>query len=105
MDVQSLQPLHRQGSWQIRQQHVMPAEGIKDVLRDRALALPFHGILQQMLPHELPACFLEAQVPGGIVGGWQTAQIRRFGEGDAIDVGHFERSDRIASTGAVKGSN
>lgn len=89
MDVQSLQPLHRQGGWQIRQQHVMPAEGMENVLRDRVLTLPFHSILQQMLPHELPAGFLEAEVPGGIVGGWQTAQIRRFCKGDGIDVGHF----------------
>jgi len=90
MDPQSLQPFDRQRRRQVRDQHVMPTEGVEDMLGNGALALPLEGMLDEVLPQEGAACFLEAAVRVGVVGGGEAAEVGGFGEGDGVggDGGH-----------------
>lgn len=82
MDAKLLQPLDRQWSWQVRQQHVGLAKITEDMLGNGSLLLPLDGILDEVLVEELAGGLLEAAVAFGVVWRREAAQVRRLREGD-----------------------
>lgn len=68
----------------------MLAEDPEHMFRDGALLFPFERMLQEILPEELAAGFLEPAMAISVIGGWEAAEVRGFREGDWIegDGGH-----------------
>lgn len=60
-----------------------------------ALLLIFMCIAQEVFPDESTTAFLELEMRVGVVGGGETAEVRRFGKGDGVGFvgGHGERID------------
>ena len=94
VDPKPLEPVDRERSGEIGDQHVVFAKGVKDMIGHGALFLPFDRILEKVLPEELAAGFLELAVAVGVVGRGETAQVRGLGEGNRVgrDGGHEEGS-------------
>jgi hypothetical protein len=62
----------------------MLAKGRKNMFGNGAFFLPLEGVANEVLPEERTTGFLKAFVRVGVVGGWEIAEIRRFGERDGI---------------------
>lgn len=81
VDTQLLQPLDRQRRGQVGDQHVGLGERLEDVRRHRLFALPFEGVLQQVLLDEGADVALPFAVRVVVVGRGQAGEPRRLGEG------------------------
>jgi hypothetical protein len=77
----------------------MLAELLENGVRDLALFLILVRIAQEVFPDESTTAFLKLEMRVGVVGGGETAEVRRFGERDGVGFvgGHDEGMDVLAA--------
>ena len=84
MNTQSLQPLHGQRRWQVRNEHIVLGKGVKDMLRDDSVTLVVERIFVEVLVDECTGFFLEGEMRCGIVWGRKAAEVRWLGEWERV---------------------